>query len=323
MSQFITPSDSNDDWSWDMFREKYRSGVLQRDGSRKATLMRTLEWADRWVEVRYRFLNHYLRDDPKYWVKIREKYFEDAGDKANAIVHESAVEVDCDIAESKLFTGVDRVLYEQVYGLTIEQGGRLRELGNSPAITQDLRNLFMWSASFINRFISWRQRVLRQKTGNLVNSDEYWRAGITARNIMKQNHYTEIATKLDPIDKAYADFLATLGTLMDEEYRFQKLSSSTFNTLVRRAQNLRLRVNQYPIGDIFGINREFRDYTTRWPSRSVEIPTFPLNPPRPNSNYLYILQPTASVRRPKREGDSVDDESPASKRLRVGGAGRR
>lgn len=77
------------------------------------------------AEVRYRFLNHFLRDDPDHWETMGLSELRQAGDNANALVHRSAVEEDCMVAATLWFQKRDRRMYRHVYGLRVKMGARL------------------------------------------------------------------------------------------------------------------------------------------------------------------------------------------------------
>ncbi|KAI1081075.1 hypothetical protein F5B20DRAFT_70962 [Whalleya microplaca] len=84
---YTEPGDLTD-WMQELYAGTYRDGVLQRDGSKKATLKRSLEWCESWAEVRYRFLNHYLRDDPAHWSRLEGEFYQSSGDHANLLIHQ-------------------------------------------------------------------------------------------------------------------------------------------------------------------------------------------------------------------------------------------
>lgn len=113
------------DWIHDLFLGRYRPILLEDDKTKRKTLTRALDWGDKWAQVRYRFLSHYLRDDPTHWQTYSSGFSKTAGDLANMIVHTSAVEIDCELAETLYFTDQHRAAYRDVYGLTAEEGRRL------------------------------------------------------------------------------------------------------------------------------------------------------------------------------------------------------
>lgn len=70
-------------------------------------------------------MDHYLRDDPRWWVDFHDKT--GPGNAANRLVHESCVQGDCDIVDSKWFDVGKRDLFVKVYGMTPEEGRALSE----------------------------------------------------------------------------------------------------------------------------------------------------------------------------------------------------
>ncbi|KAI8965789.1 hypothetical protein F5Y11DRAFT_256698 [Daldinia sp. FL1419] len=108
-----------------MFTDYFRGRILRDDPTKAHTLDRILRWANRWAEVRYRYLNHYLRDDPDHWQRLEQRGFRDAGDHANEIVHTSSIQDDCLLAESKWFNPIHRSLFFDVYRLGVRESRRL------------------------------------------------------------------------------------------------------------------------------------------------------------------------------------------------------
>ncbi|KAL7628881.1 hypothetical protein AAE478_000396 [Parahypoxylon ruwenzoriense] len=95
--------------------------------SKSVTLDRVLGWVKKMERSSVPISESLLRDDPTHWAKLDRFENRRSGDHANAITHESAVEEDSDLTEGYWFRKEDRDLYFEVYGLTVKEGGRLRE----------------------------------------------------------------------------------------------------------------------------------------------------------------------------------------------------
>lgn len=77
------------------------------------------------AQVRYRYLNFWLRDTPEHWELMDEADYQEDGNRANDLVHQSAVQEDCVIGGTYWPTRRQRRLYALTYGLHMRDGARL------------------------------------------------------------------------------------------------------------------------------------------------------------------------------------------------------
>lgn len=100
-------------------------------------LLDIFDFARAWAEVRYRFANHALRDDPRTWLTYNSGAPFNRGNAANATVHDSNVLHDARLVEFKFLRGVgfhdtDRGVFQELYQLTPEEGRQLSKFLSFP-----------------------------------------------------------------------------------------------------------------------------------------------------------------------------------------------
>ncbi|KAI1394119.1 uncharacterized protein F4822DRAFT_387111, partial [Hypoxylon trugodes] len=270
-----------DDWVRGAVELRYRDKLLDGDSNLQVTLQRSLEWADRWAEVRFRFLHHYLRDDPTYYGGMDEGGMRKAGLRANAIVHESGVEIDCELAESKWFTDEYRELYLYVYGLTTKEGRRLLCLSGWMDLKGSLRNLFQWVISYINRVVDWRQDVLRKAIQNALSVQ---RGGNQIRNVRGAHRQNE--AMLHSVNQSYKAFILSLRAIMSEANLGKTLRTSTFNTFNTRITDLTRLIRVNRLNDTPGLKHTWSRDMRAWPAKFSDSMVFPAIPTRPNNSLI-------------------------------------
>ncbi|KAI1660067.1 hypothetical protein F4813DRAFT_350858 [Daldinia decipiens] len=274
-----------EDWITHMFYEHFRGRILRDDETKAHTLARVLGWADRWAEVRYRYLNHYLRDDPDHWMRADQRAFREAGDHANEIVHTSSLQDDCLLAESKWFIPVHRALFFDVYRLGVREGRRLVYLANWTNLPGAIREVFRWSIDFINRYIHWREALMRAGTRDHLNEmRRSTQLSIQARQNQRVQFANSMKSNLRGPDEAYHRFLGVLRVLMmegREQMKFQQSSWREFLTLIDMVtQQLRTcRLNRPN-------NNRHWDLRQNWPKHSSQD-TFLLKPRAPHNRFLF------------------------------------
>ncbi|KAI0117192.1 hypothetical protein F4814DRAFT_415510 [Daldinia grandis] len=274
-----------EDWITHMFYDHFRGRILRDDATKAQTLARALAWADKWAEVRYRYLNHYLRDDPDHWMRAEQRAFREAGDHANEIVHTSSVQEDSLLAESKWFAPVHRALFFDVYRLGVREGRRLVYLSNWNNLAAPLREIFRWSIDFINRFIHWREALMRAETRDHLNEI---RRNTQLSNQAKQNQRVLFANAMKGSirgpDEAYRRFLEVLRALMMEargQMKFQRNSWQEFLTLIDRVTH---QLRSCPLNRPNN-NRNW-DLRQNWPKHSAQD-RYQLRPNGPDNKLLF------------------------------------
>ncbi|KAI2618875.1 hypothetical protein GGR54DRAFT_604899 [Hypoxylon sp. NC1633] len=159
---YDSPGDLSD-WLRSTLEERIQTTLLDEDGSRRVTVRRALEWAERWAEVRYRYLNFYLRDDPVHYRYVNGGIHQAGGNAANSVVHDSNFQADCMILDSKFFDDSSRGFFKYVYGLTVDEARRMVAASKDNDIPTSIRNVLIWAMHYIDRYIKWRENTLRSR----------------------------------------------------------------------------------------------------------------------------------------------------------------
>ncbi|KAI0175902.1 hypothetical protein GGR52DRAFT_538604 [Hypoxylon sp. FL1284] len=273
------------DWLRAMFEERFRLDLLQDDNGRAATLRRVLDWGEKWVEVRYRFLHHFLRDDPRHWERMEEEYYQTSGNSANNIIHQSSVEEDCLIAGSTWFDTDSRAMYKHVYGFTVRHGVRLRSLRYWTKIPTTMRNVFRWAVMYINRVIGWREGRLRIQVRNLIASRPKRGETGHARNDSMRRGMDALERELGPFITAYSLFINSLLTLLDDAVVRRKFVRRAWNNFMQAARRLRefIRRSRLNLGP--NNNRQPR-WAETFPRDEETVREFPNEPYAPEPSYF-------------------------------------
>ncbi|KAI0852695.1 hypothetical protein F5Y00DRAFT_273215 [Daldinia vernicosa] len=275
-----------EDWITHMFYEHFRGRILRDDETKAHTLGRVLGWADKWAEVRYRYLNHYLRDDPDHWMRADQRAFREAGDHANEIVHTSSIQDDCLLAESNWFAPVHRALFFDVYRLGVREGRRLVYLSNWVNLSASLREIFRWSIDFINRYIHWREALMRAETRDHLNEvRRNTQLSQQARQSQRVVFANSMKASMRGPDEAYRGLLDVLRALMleaREHMKFRRNSWQQFSTIIDQVtHNLRTcRLNR-------PTNNRNWDLRQNWPKHSAQD-TFLPKPRAPDARLLIV-----------------------------------
>jgi hypothetical protein len=117
----------------DVFERLYAANLIPQPPAERPSLQDVFGWARCWAEVRYRFMNHALKDDPLEWVNFMTGPAAGKGNAANELVHSSDVIVDCQVvAFSRVgrygFNNTDRRVFNRLYLLTLQEGQQLGKL---------------------------------------------------------------------------------------------------------------------------------------------------------------------------------------------------
>ncbi|KAI0195766.1 hypothetical protein EV127DRAFT_158488 [Xylaria flabelliformis] len=139
----------------------YQDNLRQlQDGHAQYSIDDIFDFARSWSEVRYRFMNHALRDDPTLHTKYNSGRINNKGNAANTIVHESNLLLDARMVEFQLFKGTgyntqDRAAFQELYTLTPEEGRSLLRF-NTPGngLRIGLPAVFRYCVQYIDAYFN-------------------------------------------------------------------------------------------------------------------------------------------------------------------------
>ncbi|KAI3329636.1 hypothetical protein F4824DRAFT_481562 [Ustulina deusta] len=246
---------TNPDDLSDIMGDLYQNYLGQRPGDAKFSLENVFQMARSWGEVRYRFMNHALRDDPNLGPSYNTGRRLAKGNAANAIVHESNVLLDSKMVEFRAlnntgYTPQDRAIFQELYLLTPEEGRQLIEYsGPTTGLRIGLPQVFGYCVSFINALIDWRVQVLEASRKQVMSSGAYRNASAQAakQNILAGRHSTN-STRLASVDNPYInDFVPVLRQLLEEAKSQNALVRPTFDKLEGAVRTLITGVKNSPM----------------------------------------------------------------------------
>ncbi|KAI0439453.1 hypothetical protein F4803DRAFT_564518 [Xylaria telfairii] len=196
------------------------------------------DFARSWSEVRYRFMNHALRDDPTLHTRYNSGRVNTKGNAANTIVHESNVLLDARMVEFLHLRGTgyapqDRGIYEELYLLTPEEGRQLlRYSGANSGLRIGLPNVFRYCVEYIDAYMNWRVRVLEAARKKTLNSQAYRNAtNFNAKQTIRNNANGIIYTQLTPADNEYGRIVGALRTLLDEAKTLNAFNRASYDEI--------------------------------------------------------------------------------------------
>ncbi|KAI0458110.1 hypothetical protein F5B21DRAFT_40146 [Xylaria acuta] len=218
------------------YRENLRT-LAEGDGQ-KYSFDSIFDFARSWSEVRYRFMNHALRDDPSLHAKYNSGRINVKGQGANTIVHESNLLLDARMVEFQLLrsTGYnpqDRDIFQELYLLSPEEGRTLlRYTGNSSGLRIGLPEVFRYCIGYIDAYMNWRVRVLESCRKQVLGSQGYKNAGSNNQRQNVRNAANQgILARVGPVDAEYTAFVDTLRTLIDEAKTQNAFLRTTYDEL--------------------------------------------------------------------------------------------
>ncbi|KAJ3556731.1 hypothetical protein NPX13_g10075 [Xylaria arbuscula] len=230
---------NNPDQLNDIIGDLYQNNLGRAYGDENYELESIFDLARKWGEVRYRYLNHTNRDDPNYGVKYNTGHQLTKGNNANAMVHESDVLGDSKIVEFRNvngigFTPADRVIFEETYMLTPEEGRQiLQASGPNSGLRIGLPQVFGYCSKFINAVIDWRVRVLEASRRQSLASTAYRQAHGQANKqaVLNARHQGNIRG-LASVDTLYAnDLIPALRVLLGEAQTQDAFNKASFDRL--------------------------------------------------------------------------------------------
>ncbi|CAJ2502069.1 Uu.00g049220.m01.CDS01 [Anthostomella pinea] len=217
----------------ELFTSNLRAGSA---GLSEISYTHLFTWARCWAEVRYRFLNHCLRDDPLEHASMRPKDINDKGNDANALVHESRIEDDCWLVQFNKqggigFSNPDRTFFKKLYLLEPEEAQHLSDMAKqNSGYRTGLQPVFNWSIQFINEYFKWRTKLLEAVRKHIFNQPAVRGAwAVPNKDAATSNQWRLFMTSgFDPVHRAYkTGFLPALKQLMadaDSEDAFYETS---------------------------------------------------------------------------------------------------
>ncbi|KAI0395165.1 hypothetical protein F5Y17DRAFT_218352 [Xylariaceae sp. FL0594] len=241
-----------------------------------------MDYARCWTEVRYRFLNHCLRDDPQEWFNFSTGPRVSKGTTANQLIHKSNVKEDARVVEFKRvkqlgFDDKDRALFEQVYLLSPEHGRQLATYCEDNAgLRAGLPNTFRYCADFIDAYLNWRIQLLeaaRQRIFNdpaVVAASNHQQRDKAIQPLLRANE-----RKLKAADTAYGDrFIPNVIKLLDEARQKNALYQSTWDELDKATDEVIRRVKTCALNNIPGLanNVSFARVANDFPGLGIDLP---------------------------------------------------
>ncbi|KAI1430749.1 hypothetical protein GGR50DRAFT_161530 [Xylaria sp. CBS 124048] len=268
----------------DFIAEAYAQNLRALGEEEEPTIDDLFGWARSWAEVRYRFLNHALRDDPNLWLDFCDGRPRRKGDAANSIVHDSNVLEDARLVEFKVignfgYSKADRRIFESLYMITPEEGRKLfRFASKSTGLRPGLPTVFRFCATFIDVFIDWRIKMLTRARQSLLschNVKETTSFADRKREIGKQHKLT--ASRLKNVDDIYSGrFIPTLRSLLREAEEDNAFNRDTFNKLESVVERVKVALSNSPFNSIYRDlknDASYRKIITNFPGVNLIAPT--------------------------------------------------
>ncbi|KAI1755683.1 hypothetical protein F4782DRAFT_364170 [Xylaria castorea] len=281
-------SDPNDlrNYIGKAYRDNLRQ--LTEGDSQKYSLDSIFDYARSWSEVRYRFMNHALRDDPTLQTKYNTGRVSVKGNGANTIVHESNLLLDARMVEFQLLrnTGYntqDRDIFQELYTLSPEEGRSLLKFtGNSSGLRIGLPQAFRYCVGYIDAYINWRVRVLESARKQVLNSPAHKNAPTfnhkqSVRNTANQG----VLSNVGPADGEYEKFVGTLRKLIDEAQTLNAFHRTSFDELEAALG----RVTSAVRGSVLNRSTDLR-HNVKFQNEMVAFPNIQLTLTRPTGTSI-------------------------------------
>ncbi|KAI0551423.1 hypothetical protein F4679DRAFT_593537 [Xylaria curta] len=259
----------------DFIKKAYQDNLRQLNDSQPYPLDDIFDFARSWSEVRYRFLNHALRDDPTLHTKYNTGRINTKGIGANTIVHESNLLLDARMVEFQLLRGTgyhaqDRDAFQELYTLTPEEGrSLLRFTGTTTGLRIGLPVVFGYCVHYINAYFNWRVRVLESSRKQVLTSQPYKIANFHTKQSIRNAENQRILADLRPIDTEYRNFVVALRTLIQEANTINAFNRTSYDAvdiaisrLTRAVRNAALNRNTYELRN----NQRFQNEMATFPN---------------------------------------------------------
>ncbi|KAI0487601.1 hypothetical protein F4859DRAFT_263097 [Xylaria cf. heliscus] len=225
------------------------------EGDKQRYSMDTIfDYARSWSEVRYRFMNHSLRDDPSLHNKYNNGRISNKGNGANTMVHESNLLLDARMVEFQLIRGTgynpqDRVIYEELYLMTPEEGRELiRYTSNQSGLRIGLPGVFRYCVSYINAYLNWRVRVLESARKQALATPAYRNANTyNQRQGLRDAANRTIFGRINPVDDEYTKFVEALRALLVDARTHNAFQRASYDEIDAAVTRLGAAVRACPI----------------------------------------------------------------------------
>ncbi|KAI0968833.1 hypothetical protein F4678DRAFT_441556 [Xylaria arbuscula] len=285
---------TNPDDLGDILGELYERNTGQSPSDEIYSLDNIFHMARSWGEVRYRFMNHSLRDDYTSGPKYNAGRQLAKGNAANAIVHESNVLLDAQMVEFRSaknigYTATDRDIFEELYILTPEDGRRLVEYSSANSgLRVGLPQVFTFVAQFINATIDWRVAVLEASRKQAMSSQAFRNARNQAQkqNVLEGRHQGNEGN-LYSVDRPYgADLIPSVKLMLQEAKDHNAVTRASYDRFETAVRTITTEVKRSPM------NRAAASYHF---TRSVNaFPGAVLS--RPTGTAIITIRPTPTPR---------------------------
>ncbi|TRX98592.1 hypothetical protein FHL15_000666 [Xylaria flabelliformis] len=254
----------------------YQDNLRQlADGHDQYSIDDIFDFARSWGEVRYRFMNHALRDDPTLHTKYNSGRENNKGNAANTIVHESNLLLDARMVEFQLFKGTgyntqDRAAFQELYILTPEEGRSLLRF-NTPGngLRIGLPAVFRYCVQYIDAYFNWRVRVLESARKQVLTSPAYKNANFYNKQTIRTTENQRILADLQPVDTEYTNFIVSLRNLIDEAEKLNAFNRMSYDAmddalsrLTRAVRSAVLNRNTFDLRN----NRKFQSDMATFPN---------------------------------------------------------
>ncbi|KAI2627240.1 hypothetical protein GGS21DRAFT_260383 [Xylaria nigripes] len=268
----------------DFIAEAYKRNLRPLPRGEEVSLNDLFNWARSWGEVRYRFMNHALRDDPVLYREFRRGRARKKGDAANSIVHHSNILEDCRLVEFRTvgntgYSDADRKVFQNLYMLTPEEARQLvRFNANLTGLRAGLPAVFRFCVTFINAYIDWRVKMLTMARVRILESEALMRKTSSAQRrseTAKQNEVT--AARIKSVDNLYRNkFMPRLRDLIRQAGEHNAFYRETYNELDSAVNQIRTALCDSPFNTAFPRLRNYTSYRrslNKFPGANLVPPT--------------------------------------------------
>jgi hypothetical protein len=262
----------------------------------KPVLAEVYEWARSWADVRYRFLNHALRDDPVEFVHFKggdHNPLMAKGIAANSLVHSSDVRNDYKIinvlraggfgkVNTRGFDATDREFFQTLYGITPTEASQVDKYsGVVTGLRMGLPPVFKYCADFIDAYINWRIKVLEAARRMLLVQDsvKYPKNPPDKRFPTKDQAIADLHKAyqelMGPADDSYkSHFLPALRKLLREASKYNAFNRESYNALETASRRTITSVTSCTLPNEIPELRnsnQFRMMRTQFPGQNVRL----------------------------------------------------
>ncbi|KAI1309657.1 hypothetical protein F5Y03DRAFT_348387 [Xylaria venustula] len=246
---------TNPDNLGDVLGELYERNTGQSPSNKMYSLDNIFHMARSWGEVRYRFMNHSLRDDYSHGPKYNAGRQLAKGNAANGMIHESNVLLDAQMIEFRSARNIgynanDREIFQELYMLTPADGRQLIEYsGLDSGLRVGLPQVFAFIVQFINAVIDWRVLVLEASRKKAMATQAYRNAQNQAQkqDVLADRH-RENKGNLGSVDSPYrSDFIPSVKLLLQEAKEYNALTKASYDRFEKAVWTITAEVKRSPM----------------------------------------------------------------------------